>query len=155
MDQIYSEARSLSFLLLLVFNFCQGITAKEYCQTSDGVKECDTGCCGEHWNNNVSCCPFHPAAFIMIVLAVVLVVAFISYCIVSSVKKWSRGKTVIKPDISDDTKQASSISYVVVGPGYREKYPPILPPTYDNDQDWREHYSSSTSTHGSNYLPQQ
>ncbi|XP_021356941.1 uncharacterized protein LOC110452631 [Mizuhopecten yessoensis] len=135
----YCEAGkgSLSFLIYVLFNLYKGVNTKEYCQTPDGVKECATGCCGDHWKNNVSCCPFHPVAFIMIVLGIALAIVFIAYCIVHSMKRRNRRKTVIKPQVSTDTKQLSSVSYVLVAPGVLEKYPSNRPPSYLNGQEWK------------------
>ncbi|XP_033745544.1 uncharacterized protein LOC117331059 [Pecten maximus] len=131
---------NLPFLLYVLFIFHEGVYAKEECQTAyDGIIECETGCCGEHWRNNVSCCPFHPAAFIMIVMAIMLVIVFVAFCIISSTKRCNRSKTVIKPDVSDDSKEVPFISYFVVAPGIRDKT--ILSP-YSDSQEWRYYYTT-------------
>ncbi|XP_069141909.1 uncharacterized protein [Argopecten irradians] len=137
-SQSYREGRKLA-LPFCLFSFHQVVSAKEECQTAyDGIIECETGCCGEHWRNNVSCCPFHPSAFIMIVLGVMLIIVFIAYCIVSSMKRCNRSKTIIKPHVpAEENQDVSLVSYYVVAPGIREKGQLS---TNSDDQDWKYYY---------------
>ncbi|OWF48761.1 uncharacterized protein LOC110452656 [Mizuhopecten yessoensis] len=151
----YCEAGkgSLSFLIYVLFNLYQGVNAKEYCHTLEGIKECANGCCGDNWRNNVSCCPFHPATFT--ILGIALVIVFIAYCIINAMKRRNRRKTVIKPKVYTDTKQVSSVSYVRVATGILKKYPSNLPPSYLNGQELRIHNTDVPPTYSDdlNYLP--